>query len=431
MVKKKIILKFNKVLNDNGLKPSFKRRDLARYMRKDDIEDGLRTGILKWSVHASLLVDYDRYFRELLDILGLGDADYEGLVDIGLRSASVTLNEHLRLKLYLASIISSDTIRDILEDEEEGFIVPIILTSRKEADEFRTSEEYEPRRDYLSRGALHRLNILSFFIPVLPLPENISNLKYYKESLKKIKTLLSNINIKIDNSLDEVSLIKNYKDLVVYKTLASFLHLYKGLYYAPTTKFRNKAKNPDYWFEYILKTLLTKFLVEHHFPKEITDYLYNEYKVGGKCEEDIAIPILQDDRLGIIIVDAKLWKNDVCYEIKKNTEKLLRDPEIVKIYECGKKQKRPKESLMKYLWYINKKSSKLLKLENILASTLSKDVDFYHLLIVQPGDSNKDCYQALIKLQEKLVKINDKKIRAIYSNINIISLNNLIKILKH
>ncbi len=423
MVKEEIILKLNRVLNATGLKHSFKREVLTRHMGDNDIEEALKLKILKKSIHSSYQIDYDNYFIELLDILGLRNPIYYGLIDAGLRSASAAVGKRIQLKIYLANTISSFTIENILN--EDDFIVPLLLTSRVEADKFRTSEEYENLRNYLSRGVIRNLRILSLFVPVLPLPESTTDLKYYREALKKIETFLNGISTEIDSSLDEASFIIKHRDLVISKTLASFLYLYKSLYYAPTIRFRSKAKNPDYWFEYILKTLLTKFLVEHQFPKEVADYLYNEYKVGGKCEEDIAIPILQDGKLGIIIVDAKLWKDDVCREIENNTEKLLRDPEIVKKYECGKRQKKPKESLMKYLWYINRKSSKLLKLESILTSTLGRNVDYYHLLVIQPDEPAKECCQALVELQEKLIRIRDEDFRNTYNGITIISLNNL------
>lgn len=424
MVKEEIILRLNRVLNTTGLKYKFKREELTRYMEDYDIEEALRTGILKKSIHSSYQIDYDNYFTRLLGILGLRNPIYDGLIDVELRSASIAVNKHLQLKLYLANIISSSTIEDILN--EDDFVIPLLLTSRVEADKFRTSEEYENLRNYLSSGVVRNLQILSLFVPVLPLPERSTELRYYREALKKIESFLNEISTEIDSSLDEVSFIIKHRDLVISKTLASFLYLYKGLYYAHTIRFRSKARNPDYWFEYILKTLLTKFLVEHHrFLKEVADYLYNEYRVGGKCEEDIAVPILQDGKIGIIIVDAKLWKDDVCREIKNNTEKLLQDPEIVKKYECGKRQKKPKESLMKYLWYINRKSSKLLKLESILAGTLGRNADYYHLLIVQPDEPDRDCCQTLLELQEELIKVRGEDFRTAYSDIAIISLNNL------
>lgn len=423
MVKEEIILRLNRVLNTTGLKYKFKREVLTRYMEDYDIEEALRTGILKKGIHSSYQIDYDNYFSGLLGILGLRNPIYDGLIDVELRSASIAVSKHLQLKLYLANIISSSTIEDILN--EDDFIVPLLLTSRAEADRFRTSEEYENLRNYLSSGVVRNLQILSLFVPVLPLPERNTELRYYREALKKIESFLNEISTEIDSSLDEVSFIIKHRDLVIVKTLASFLYLYKNLYYAPTTRFRSKANSPDYWFEYILKTLLTKFLVEHQFPKEVADYLYNEYRVGGKCEEDIAIPILRDSKFGIIIVDAKLWKNDVCREIRNNTEKLLRSPEVVKEYECGKRLEKPKESLMKYLWYINRKSDKLLKLESILASTLGRNVDYYHLLIVQPDEPDRDCCQILLELQEELIRIRGKDFRTTYNDIAVISLDNL------
>jgi len=423
VVKEEIILKLNRVLNATGLRYKFKREELTRYMEDYDIEEALRTGILRKSIHSSYQIDYDNYFTRLLNILGLRNLDYDGLIDVELRGASVAVSNHLQLRLYLANTISNFTIENMLN--EDCFIVPLLLTSRVEADKFRTSEEYENLRNYLSSGVVRNLQILTLFVPVLPLPESTADLKYYRESLKKIESFLNEVSAEIDSSLDEVSFIIKHRNLVIVKTLASFLYLYKNLYYAPTIRFRSKANSPDYWFEYILKTLLTKFLVEHQFPKEVADYLYNEYRVGGKCEEDIAIPILRDSKFGIIIVDAKLWKNDVCREIRNNTEKLLRSPEVVKEYECGKRQEKPKESLMKYLWYINRKSDKLLKLENILASTLGRNTDDYHLLIVQPDEPDRDCCQTLLELQEELIMIRGGDFRIMYSNIAVISLDNL------
>ena len=423
MVKEEIILRLNRVLNANGLKSSFKREELHKYMKDADIDKALRLEILKESIHLRYQINYDNYFMKLLSILGLRNLIYDGMVDVGLRSASLAVNNYIQIKLYLANIITSSVIENILN--EDNYNVPLLLTSKVEADKFRSSEDYENLRVYLSRGVIRNIQILSLFVPILPLPENSNDLKYYKEALRKIETFLNEINTRIGNSLDEESFIVNYRDIVIAKTLSSFLYLYKNLYYAPTIRFRDKPRKPDYWFEHILKTLLTRFLVEHKFPKEVSNYLYEKYRVGGKCEEDIAIPIIHSNKLGVMIVDAKLWIDDVCKEIKNNTERLIRNPEIIKQYECGKKQEKPKESLMKYLWYINRKSKKLLELENILASTLGENVSFYCLLIVQPEEPDNRCYHTLMEYQEELIRIRDNDFKNMYSDIIVMSLNTL------
>ncbi|MEB3765659.1 MAG: hypothetical protein GSR77_05805 [Desulfurococcales archaeon] len=425
MVKEEIILRLNRVLNANGLKSSFKQEELHKYMKDTDIDKALRSEILKESIHLRYQINYDNYFMELLSILGLRNSIYDGVVDVGLRSASLAVDNYIQIKLYLASIISSSIIDNILY--ENNYIVPLLLTSKVEAEKFRSSEckEYENLRVYLSRGVIRNIQILSLFVPILPLPESSNDLKYYKEALRKIGTFLNEISTRIDSNLDEESFIVNYRDTVIAKTLLSFLYLYKNLYYAVTAGFRDKPRKPDYWFEHILKTLLTKFLVEHKFPKEVANYLYEKYRVGGKCKEDITIPVIHSNKLGVMIVDAKLWIDDVCKEIKNNTERLLCNPEIIKQYECGKKQEKPKESLMKYLWYINRKSKKLLELENILASTLGKKVSFYCLLIVQPEEPDNMCRHTLMEYQEELIRIRDNDFKNMYSDIAVISLNTL------
>ncbi len=423
MVKEEIILRLNRVLNANGLKRSFKREELSKYMRDDDISEALMLNILKKSIHSDYQINYDNYFMELLSILGLGNLIYDGLVDIRLRSASLTVNNYIQIKLYLADLITSSVIENILN--EDTYNVPILLTSKAEADMFRSSEDYEELRVYLSKGVIRNIQILSLFVPVLPLPESNNDLKYYKDTLRKIKKFLNEISTRIDSSLNEEAFIVKYRDIAIAKTLLSFLYLYKNLYYAPTITFENKQQKPDYWFEYILKTLLTRFLVEQKLSREISSYLYEEYRVGGRCEEDIALPIIYNNELGIIIVDAKLWIYDICKEIKNNTKRLVRNPEIIKQYECGKKQEKPKESLMKYLWYINRKSKKLLQLENMLINTLGKNISFYCLLIVQPEEPDNECRHTLIKYQEELIRIRDNDFKKMYNNIIVISLNSL------
>ena len=425
MVKEETILKLSRALNANGLKSSLKREELRKYMKDVDIEEALKSEVLKEGIHSRYQVNYDNYFIELLNILGLRNSIYDSVVDVGLRSASVAVNNYIQIKLYLANIITSSVIENILN--EDNYNVPLLLTSKVEAERFRSSEckEYENLRVYLSKGVIRNIQILSLFVPVLPLPESSNDLKYYKEALRKIERFLNEISTQIGSSLDEESFIVNYRDIVTTKTLSSFLYLYKNLHYAPTIRFGEKPRKPDYWFEHILKTLLTKFLVEHQFPKEVANYLYEKYRVGGKCEEDIAIPIIHSNKLGVMVVDAKLWIDDVCKEIKNNTERLLRNLEIIKQYECGKKQEKPKESLMKYLWYINRKSKKLLKLENILASTLGKNVSFYCLLIVQPEEPDNRCRHNLIEYQEELIKIRDNDFKNMYSDITVMSLNTL------
>ena len=110
-----------------------------------------------------------------------------------------------------------------------------------------------------------------------------------------------------------------------------------------------------------------------------------------------------------------------------DTQQILRNPDLLENYSCPQgtrvHQVRHKESLMKYLHYINTKSVKLRRLENIV-SRKSNGITGYYLLFIQLKEPCKPCIEKLNNLQDEIKK--SKNNHTLYDKIQIVSIDELI-----
>ena len=83
---------------------------------------------------------------------------------------------------------------------------------------------------------------------------------------------------------------------------------------------------------------------------------------------------------------------------------------------------------MKYLFYINSKSKKLIKLEKMLARR-ARSISGYYLLFVQFKEPQERCINKLNELQKRIKIFNDNL--TLYNKIQIVSIDELIKHLQN
>jgi len=425
------ILSLSRIFNIFGIK-RFREDSIKEHLDASTIHFLEREKVIRYWGDRTFAPDFEKYSKFLLKMMDVND-------DL-LRPCCKGLNYYcadikpsdnpISIRIFLVNSISSNFI-DCLVGDHSTFIIPFILAPAIEINKIGESRESHVIRlkRKLFLKILNTLNVLSLFVVPLPFPDSNKTLKTYVNVLRSLERDIRELRKLV--YANEYDMLVNFNRIMLVKALSPFKFLYKNLKEYSITELRGTREfgvRPDKWFEEVLKALIVKFYVETSFPGEITDFLYREYSTGGPCEEDIAVPITIDNKIYIVIVDAKLWAKDACTTIIRDTQHIIENASLVQNYRCRQdnweQPNRPKESLIKYLLYINSKSKKLMKLEKMLARRASS-ISGYYLLFVQLKEPQEQCIDKLNELQKRIKLFKNNL--TLYNKIQIISIDELIK----
>ena len=425
------ILSLSRIFNIFGIK-RFRENSLKEHLDASTIRFLKKEKVIKYWGDGTFAPDFEKYSKFLLKMMGIDDNLLRPCCKgLNYYCADIKpLEGPIGIRIFLTSSISDNFI-DCLVGDHSIFIIPFILAPVIEINKIGESQESHVARlkRKLLLKILNTLNVMSLFVVPLPFPDSNKILKTYVNVLRSLERSIRELRNAVYTN--EYDMLINFNKILLVKALSPFKFLYKNLKEYSITELKGAREfglRPDKWFEEILKAIIVKFYVEASFPNEITNFFYREYSTGGPCEEDIAIPITVDNKIYIVIVDAKLWTKDACTTIIHDTQHILENVSLVQNYKCRRDNEeqpnRPKESLMKYLFYINSKSKKLIKLEKMLARR-ARSISGYYLLFVQLKEPQERCINELNKLQKrfKLFKNN----LTLYNKIQIVSIDELIK----
>ncbi|WFO74919.1 hypothetical protein J4526_07555 [Desulfurococcaceae archaeon MEX13E-LK6-19] len=297
---------------------------------------------------------------------------------------------NISLIFYLVYSIADDFVRCITDVGINEFIVPLVFMPLKLIDEL--YEKHYRLVGKLASDILNESRILLLFPILLPLPSEHELVSMYVESINKLRESIKEIPSNVFYA-DEYDYLANHRKSTTIKALVTFSFLYDLLNRYGFSGFKNKRgwKSSSKWFEETVKLLLVNEYVQGIFSKNVTDYLVKEYKTGGPCQEDIAIPIKREDRADILIVDTKLRKDDICRILLSSAYKHQNNKQERQVSEC--KHRKQTESLIKYEHYITVKSDKLRKLEELLQK--ETPIGDYYLVFIQRVKPSIKCLENL------------------------------------
>jgi len=386
-------------------------------------------------------INLEKYLKALLEAISKKVGEYSvNTCGTHIVFADIPPRQNVKTRVFLSFETTNYFVECITEEHDE-FIIPFIMIPANRIIDLIRKEDGEKLTQLgkmLIKKSVDNPHILSLFTVPLPLPETRKGLKLYNDILKKLIAISREISNK-KLYRNEYEAFTNINYLMNIKALTPFMYLYKNLEHYGLTLLRQRKRKaektlgsgakPSKWFEEILKAMLTRTLAEGRFSEEVIEYLYYKYDTGGPGQEDIAIPLMMNDDIYMLIVDAKLWKKDICKTILDNTSKIMKNkPDTSLSYTCDKKQKDNiwksyKESLFKYLRYIQPKtkSKKLKELEEKLGGYNA--ISGYLLLFLQPARADTECVKQLNRLLINLKEIHEK----VYTRVLFMSIQELLE----
>lgn len=328
-----------------------------------------------------------------------------------LHVADDTLHSGRRIVIRLFwAFTGNDTLVDCVTDFGDELIIPVIFMPRKLVEslmnEYRSGSGGVAAR--LVREVIRNSDILSLIVPLLPFPSDSKTARRYASVIMELYGIAYEAARGLDYR-DEYDFIARATGRIAVKALVPFAYLYGYLrdYGLAELRSRGKAEDrseknrwddPATWFEEIVKVVLANVYVRNRFDDSVWKYLIDEYRTGGPCKEDIAIPLKRGDDVSIVIVDTKLHEGDVCSSILAGTRSVLAEVEDAREkYVCGKgREGWPEEHLLKYEWYVKVKSEKLERLVQLVGG--EDRVRDYYLVFVQRVRASSECVDRLNSL---------------------------------